>query len=72
MILVALSSDGGSQLAYTFFDGALWSMWAALTPTSTESRNFLSGYAPGGGVKPALVWTQAAGTDHGIGGLLLP
>jgi hypothetical protein len=72
LILVALSPDDGSQLVYTYYDGSTWSMWSFLTQPSSDQRNYVSGYAPASGAKPAVIWTVTEGQSYGIGGLLLP
>jgi hypothetical protein len=71
LVLVALSDDGGARVRYAAFDGATWSTWATLTD-APAGRSYLGGYAPGGGQKPAVIWTQTAGTSFAIAGFQLP
>lgn len=73
LVLVALGSNGGSQILYTAYNASkvVWSSWQTLTLDSAV-RTYLAGFAPEGTVKPALLWTQQAGTGYAIGGLLLP
>lgn len=71
LILVALSDDAGSKIRYTAFDGALWSAWATLSK-NTASRNFIGGFAPESGPKPAVIWSQTNGANSDIAALLIP
>ncbi len=71
LVLVAISSDGGSVL-YTAFDGTAWSpSWETLSFT-TGGANFLGGFAPESGPRPAVIWTQAAGESYAVAGFQLP
>jgi hypothetical protein len=71
LVLVALGPNNGDVVLYTAFDGNLWSDWAQVVAVG-NSTSYLSGYAPDSGAKPAVIWTQPAGSSFGIGGALLP
>jgi hypothetical protein len=71
LVLLALDANAGSSVLYTAFDGSSWSSWQTLVTLGT-SGSWLSGYAPGSGAKPAVIWTQAAGASYAIAGALLP
>ncbi len=71
LVLLALGPDAGITVVYTAYDGSSWSAWSQLVASGVPST-FLSGYAPGGGAKPAVIWTQEAGSSYAIAGALLP
>jgi hypothetical protein len=77
LVLLAISGDSGSIL-YTAYSAPAktWSGWLPLT-TSVTMPTYLSGYAPPAASvlswqKPAVVWTQPAGSSYGIFGIQLP
>src|SRR5262249_33130219 len=72
LVLLALDANAGSSIVYTSFDGSTWSSWQTVVTLGT-SGSWLSGYAPGRGARPAVIWTQAApGASYAIAGALLP
>jgi hypothetical protein len=72
LLLLAISSDG--HIEYSAYDdiSTSWSAWVELCMVPS-SANYLSGFAPESGPKPAIIWTEAAGdAGYGIAGALLP
>lgn len=64
LILVGISSQTGSSLVYTMFDGNTWTAWTPFV-ASPDQPSFVSGFAPAvPGVKPAVIWTEG-GSVHG-------
>ncbi len=57
LLLAAIGGATGNPILFTYFDGMTWSNWSTLVEAH-DTRTFLGGYAPGGGVKPALLWTE--------------
>jgi hypothetical protein len=73
MILLALSNDDGHSILYTTYDGTNWSAtWSTLVPPTGVTRDFLAGYAPDSGAKPAVIWTETSSGNVAISGALLP
>jgi hypothetical protein len=72
LVLLALDANAASNVVYAAFDGTTWSSWQTLCNLGGASGTWLSGYAPGSGAKPAVIWTQAAGASYAIAGALLP
>jgi hypothetical protein len=70
LVLFTLDANAGSSVVYSVLNGSNWSPWAAIVSIGT-SGSWLSGSAYSGG-KPALIWTQPAGSSYAIAGALLP
>lgn len=71
LVLAALDANAAGNVIYTAFDGKHWSGWATLV-TIGATGSYLAGFAPEGAGRPAVIWTQAAGTSYAIAGALLP
>jgi hypothetical protein len=71
LVLFALGQNNGDTVLYSAFDGTQWSSWVTFTNQAAD-RNFLAGYAPDSGAKPAVIWTQTDGANFDIAGALLP
>jgi hypothetical protein len=67
LVLVAIGSSPGSPIVYSAFDGSTWSGWATLVPAGSQ-RTWISGYAPPGATRPAIIWME----NGYITGALLP